>query len=772
MKKCCINILIALSIITTLPIKAQKVALVLSGGGSRGAAHIGVIKALEENNIPIDCITGTSIGAIVGGLYAAGYSPQEMEILLTSDKFKQWLSGRFDEKYIFYFTQKPNDASWVTLKFNYDTAWQYILPTNIVSPLMMDYAFMEIFSGAGAVCNENFDSLFIPFRCLAANIEDNEAYIFRNGNLGEAIRASMTYPFYFKPIRVNDKLMFDGGMYNNFPADVAFSDFKPDVIIGSKVAGNYDSPDEDDIFSQIGNMLMAKTDYQIPANKGILITPNVESVNVVDFSKTKNFIDSGYNATIKNIDSIKRLIPRIANIDSVNKRRTVFTKQYPPLLVDVINISGVDNRQFAYINRILRKSQSHLFSRKKKIVPIELEKIKPQYYKLLSEGKIERIYPKLQFNPTTKYYDLKLDVKKEKNILLDFGGNISSRAINQAFVQGQFLHWGKRTYKATANLYFGSFYNSAHVRGNIEFPYKTPLLLELSWTYNYFDFYKNRKVFYEDKQPSYLLINENIISTNLCLPAGNKAKFQIGGNIGNLSDNYYQTNHFGRTDTADRTVFKYMAPELIFEVNSLNKKQYANKGTFFQLKANYIIGNEKTTPGSTSVNKEIYNKQHEWMYIKLHYLTFPLNTTIYKLGFNTENVFSNPAFFHNYTASILNAPAYKPIPELNAFFIPNLRAHTYVSAGLINVFSFNRSWDFRLESYVFQPYQELIQQEDNAAVYGEVFERRYLVNAAGIVFHSPLGPISIMGNYINTGNDPFSVVFNFGYLIFNRKSLH
>lgn len=772
MKKCCSYNIVLFLLCTIFTAQAQKVALVLSGGGSRGAAHIGVIKALEENNIPIDCITGTSIGAIVGGLYAAGYSPQEMEILLTSDKFKQWLSGRFDEKYIYYFTQKPNDASWVTLKFNYDTAWQYILPTNIVSPLMMDFAFMEIFSGAGAVCNENFDSLFIPFRCVAANIEDNEAYIFRNGNLGEAIRASMTYPFYFKPIRVNDKLMFDGGMYNNFPADVALADFKPDVIIGSKVAGNYDSPNEDDIFSQIGNMLMAKTDYQIPMNKGILITPKVDPVNVVDFSKTKTFIDSGYNATIQNIDSIKRLINRSSNVDSVNKRRTQFINQYPPLLIDVINISGIDNRQFSYINRILRKSQSHLFSRKKKIAPIELEKIKPQYFRLLNEGKVERIYPKLQYNGMTKYYDLLLDVKKEKNLILDFGGNISSRAINQAFVQGQLLHWGKRTYKATANLYFGSFYNSAHVRGNIEFPYKTPLKYELSWTYNYFDFYKNRKVFYEDKQPSYLIINENFINTNLCLPAGNKAKIQFGGNIGNLNDNYYQTNHFGRTDTADKTVFKFMAPELIFELNSLNKKQYANKGTFFQLKGNYIYGSEKTTPGSTSIDKKIYNKHHEWFYFKLHYLTFPIQTAYYKLGFNTENVYSNPAFFNNYSASILNAPSYKPIPELNAFFIPNLRAHTYVSAGLINICSFNRNWDLRLESYIFQPYQELIQQEDNTAVFGAIFERRYLVNAAGIVFHSPLGPISIMGNYINTGNDSFSVVFNFGYLIFNRKSIY
>ena len=92
-------------------LQAQKVALVLSGGGSRGAAHIGVIRALEENHIPIDYIAGTSIGAVIGSLYAIGYSPDEMETLLDSDEFKRWAAGNMDEKYVYYYRKEDPNAS-------------------------------------------------------------------------------------------------------------------------------------------------------------------------------------------------------------------------------------------------------------------------------------------------------------------------------------------------------------------------------------------------------------------------------------------------------------------------------------------------------------------------------------------------------------------------------------------------------------------------------------------------------------------------------------
>ena len=103
-----------------LMLQAQKVALVLSGGGAKGVAHIGVLKALEENDIPVDFITGTSMGAVVGGLYASGYSPEEITTMMVSEDFEKWISGGLQDNYEYYFKRDEEDASWVTIKFDYD----------------------------------------------------------------------------------------------------------------------------------------------------------------------------------------------------------------------------------------------------------------------------------------------------------------------------------------------------------------------------------------------------------------------------------------------------------------------------------------------------------------------------------------------------------------------------------------------------------------------------------------------------------------------------
>ena len=222
-------VFILLLLILSSHANSQKVGLVLSGGGSRGVAHIGVIRALEESGIPIDYIAGTSMGAIIGGLYAAGYSPDEMEKLFLSKEFSEWVAGNIDEKYFYYFKKEKPNASWIDLRFNYDQTIKPKIPTNLVSPFQMDFEFLEIFAGANAVAKNNFDSLFIPFRCVAADIYKNGPVTLKNGDLGKAIRASMTFPFYFKPIRINGTLLFDGGMYNNFPANIMYNDFLPDI---------------------------------------------------------------------------------------------------------------------------------------------------------------------------------------------------------------------------------------------------------------------------------------------------------------------------------------------------------------------------------------------------------------------------------------------------------------------------------------------------------------------------------------------------------------
>ncbi|MFT6998799.1 MAG: NTE family protein, partial [Cryomorphaceae bacterium] len=140
-------ITLVIFMLTTCVLQAQKVGLVLSGGGAAGLAHIGVIKALEENNIPIDYITGTSMGALIGGLYASGYSVEEIIEFTESPEFLLAIEGQLDKKDVYYFSQDLLDASIIRIKVNPQNVLRANLPTNLVTPDLMEFMFMDIFSG-------------------------------------------------------------------------------------------------------------------------------------------------------------------------------------------------------------------------------------------------------------------------------------------------------------------------------------------------------------------------------------------------------------------------------------------------------------------------------------------------------------------------------------------------------------------------------------------------------------------------------------------------
>lgn len=223
-------------LLLVLQVKAQKVGLVLSGGGAKGLAHIGTLKALEENNIPIDYITGTSMGGIVGAMYAAGYSPSQIEKIALSSDFQNWVSGKYKSDYSFYFQKNSANASVLTAKLAIDTSLRLSFRSNLVNDIPLNFALLELFSQASAISKDNFDQLFVPYRCMVSDVLSQKSITVSKGSLAEAVRATMTVPLIYRPIKLDGKYVFDGGLYNNFPADIMKNEFKPDFIIGANVS--------------------------------------------------------------------------------------------------------------------------------------------------------------------------------------------------------------------------------------------------------------------------------------------------------------------------------------------------------------------------------------------------------------------------------------------------------------------------------------------------------------------------------------------------------
>lgn len=232
----------------------------------------------------------------------------------------------------------------------------------MVNPIQMNLVFVELFARATAACGGNFNNLFVPFRCIASDVYNKKPLVLGKGDLGDAVRASMSFPFVFKPIEIDSTLAYDGGIYNNFPTDVMREDFHPDVIIGSVVAANPGKPKENDLMSQLENMIMQKTDYSIPDSLGIVMTFKYDDVNLLDFDRLQELHDIGYNRTLNMMDSIKSRVHRRVNADNVRLRRLVFRSNLPQFRFRDIIIEGANAQQQAYIkkNSMMRSMKSLL----------------------------------------------------------------------------------------------------------------------------------------------------------------------------------------------------------------------------------------------------------------------------------------------------------------------------------------------------------------------------------------------------------------------------
>lgn len=210
-----------------------RVAVVLSGGGAKGVAHIGALKVIEKAGIPVDIVTGTSMGSIIGGLYSCGWDAQRLDSMVRKQDWTFLLSDRDD-----YYTQNLGNREKQT---TYAFTKTYTLDKKSrlrEAGFIQGKNLMRLFDRltAGYTDSMSFDSLPIPFACVATNIVDNTEYDFRSGRLALAMRTSMSIPAVFSPVRLGDKVLVDGGLRNNYPADIAKA-MGADYIIGVTVQG-------------------------------------------------------------------------------------------------------------------------------------------------------------------------------------------------------------------------------------------------------------------------------------------------------------------------------------------------------------------------------------------------------------------------------------------------------------------------------------------------------------------------------------------------------
>jgi len=760
--------LLVLLLFGFIQVKSQRIGVVLSGGGASGLCHIGMLKALEENHVPIDYICGTSIGALVSGYYAAGYSPLEIESLVKTYQFQNITRGDLPVQYEYLIKKREDYAAWLSLKYNFNQSYMRNLPTNVVNSVPIDYYLMETFSGPNVQSNFNFDSLFVPFRCVASDVEIKQPVVFKNGDLPIAIRASMSYPFYIKPIIIDNHLMFDGGLYNNFPTDVMIQSFRPDYLIGCNVSEKAFKPDDDNLYQQLRTMLTSQTDPMVIKDSSFIIEPWSDS-GVFNFDNAQRLIDSGYAATMRQMPQILAKIKVRSNPITLAKKREPFKKTWSgkSLKIEGIEISGVNNKQAYFIKKSL------LYNKES----ISIDELRKRYFRLVSDDKIKSIFPSIRFDSLQNRYILSLDCKQEKPFYLEPGAIISNRPISEGFLGLQYNYLGKLGFSAYANAYAGKLYSGTLGKIRMDIPGRIPMFIEPSYSYSRWDFYSSSALFFDFVKPAYLVQQDQMGSLKIGIPVGNMSRLSTQAVVSQWSNYYYKTDVFTKLDTADESYFDCRYIQTDYDFNTLNRKMYATEGTLLNARVRYVECSESYVPGNTSKDTVAFKSQElpPWLLLKFTLDTYVKTSKKIKLGFFGEAVFSTQNFFHNYESTILSAPVFNPTPESQTFFMGAYRAHRYLAGGFKIISSPTRAFDLRFEAYIFQPIHVILKNNEGLAEYAQPFLYRRISGLATAVYNSPIGPISFGINYYDpdqqkTITNNYSFFFHIGYIIFNKRS--
>ncbi|MBI2212951.1 MAG: patatin-like phospholipase family protein [Acidobacteria bacterium] len=360
--------------------RRPRIGLVLSGGAALGSAHVGALKVLEEMRIPVDCLAGTSMGAIVGGLYASGVSPSEMETILATTDWRNLLDDRPPRRHLPY-RRKVDDQTYLTrfeAGFNRGSVQ---IPPGLISGQQLGFALQEMALQAAGI--EDFDLLPIPFRAAATDLASGDLVVLRGGDLGQAIRASMSIPGIFSPVVIDGRTLVDGGLARNLPVDLA-REMGAEVIIAVDVG----QPMEEKQLWSIGSVTGQVMGFQIAANTraqsklaDVIVRPRLTGFGSAQFERGLEMVPFGEAAARDVAPELERYsLPEgvyRARLERIRRKRS-----FSDAKVRSIQLTQSSTADSRFVMRQVRIRPGD---------PLDLEAIRQDLERLYETGDYERI---------------------------------------------------------------------------------------------------------------------------------------------------------------------------------------------------------------------------------------------------------------------------------------------------------------------------------------------------------------------------------------------
>lgn len=739
------NIFITLVIVILSPLsniaKAESVGLVLSGGGAKGIAHIGVIQALEENNIPIDYIAGTSMGSIVGGLYAAGYTPDEMLKLILSRDFSYWSTGRIDEKLVYYFAKNEQTPVMLTVPVSLgksNSVTKY--PGSLISPLPMNFAFMELFAAYTAQCGGDFDNLFVPFRCVTSDVKNKHKIVLRGGYLSDAIRASMSFPVVFQPIEIDSVLCYDGGIYDNFPVDVMREDFAPDIMIGVDVHGETNPANARDLINQVEEMVIQNNDYTLPENEGIKIRIDLNQFSLLDFQAAQEIYKIGYDHAMAMMDSIKSRISARCHSEARTLRRQVFKSGTPYVRFDSVNVTGGKPDQNDYIKYLFTHNSTDTFG---------IKQARLSYYRAVTPGKLKDLHPHADYDTTTRLFHLNLQADVKNDFTVGIGGYLTSSVNSMAFITARYTSLSLKTLDTSVDGWIGQSYMAGTVNARFMLPSHTPTALALQGVISRRRYFESDRLFFDSNVPTFINSLEGLGRLRYGLALGRSAKIAIETGGGSMIKRFYPNSaSLYEGVRRDKTRFDIAQVRLAFDASTLDDATAPTSGYHLHAVGMWNTGSNTFTPGDAGIQP--LSRHVQWLQGEIQLKAFKRASRRFSLGGEINLLYANRKLHDNYNANIVTASSFIPTPASDNSFNPAFRANSYVTVGMIPVWIINENLQLRGNFHLFQPMRQILRDSvTGQGYYGEWFRHRYVYSEIAATYNLRFASLSLWGNYMN-----------------------
>lgn len=703
MKNTIIAILLTLSAVASSA--AEKVGLVLSGGGARGIAHVGVIKALEDNDIPIDYVAGTSMGAVVGSLYSIGWSPEKMMDFITSDDFHHWSTGKIDVAKLNYVSRPDPTPQWIDISFGNKDAnvASQVLPKSLIDPTPMNIEFLTLFTPYTEACGGDFDKLFVPFRCVFSDVYKKHKVVCRNGSLGRSVRGSMSFPLVYRSIEVDSILAFDGGIYDNFPVDVMREDFAPDFIIGVSVSKADTKPNVDDMYSELEDLIIQNNDYSLDPKLGVKIQVPVSAYGTLSFDKADEIYAIGYRTGLEMVDSIKSRLKARRPVEDVTCKRNEFSSTVPVVSFDSVAVEGVDSRQRDYLMRVfMGKNGNH---RKK----LTLDEVENSYFDAVSEGSVDEIIPEgygrtLVLKSTVKY-----------PWRAGAGGWLTTGVGSMIFGQIGYHSLGKYSTDINLNLWGGQSYCAAQVKGRVRLNSSNPSFATLEGVVSKKKYYDNLPFFFSNDSIGSVTDNQIFVRGSYEAGVGRSALIRLSGAYGTQA----------KVRTGKLT--------LEYDFNTLGTRTFPTDGRRIRI----------ALEGSrlTDYNVESDGRDKVWKgTMRALWTNYYALSQYFKVGAQAEGGFSAGHLLSGERSRLMTSYAFCPLESMDNYYSAKLRGDDFVAAGIIPAWCPMSMIQLRGEAYVYTDYR-------TAVGYRLPFRKSEFLGRASLVGTFGFATISLSASY-------------------------